>query len=262
MMFNIFFFIAAISVFPCFGVQFWEEASINFHALTYETNHLWNKQGKVISSHNHFKKWEVDLCFECMPTCNDIFAIRGLYDRIEEEMDGNTNGFGDPEISWVRRVLNCSSSSVLGRFLMIVPAGKEKASLRYGRFGAQIDMIYSSCMNLWNIQIDSLLGIGYRIYQGFPSDQVRAFLELNSQIYGNLYWLSYISLEYGVFNGKRKEHFNQILFNPNYRLLKVQFSLVGYITEWMYFDIGYFEHIWGENVGNSGGWIGGFGYIF
>jgi hypothetical protein len=247
---------------PCCALPFLEEVSVNIHAFTYETNHFWNKQGHLKPSYNHFKQYEVDLCIEYSPVKTDIFAITARYDRIQESMNGNTNGFGDAEFSWVHRLSNLPKGECWCRLLTIIPTGKEKASLRYGRLGAEADLFYSSCFTLFNYPIGALCGIGYRMYHGFPSDQLRAYLDLTSQVYSNLYWLCQTKLEYGVFNGKRQEHFNQIILNPNYRLFKVQLSLVGYLADWIYLDAGYFQHIWGENVGNSGGFIGGLGFIF
>jgi hypothetical protein len=243
-------------------VQFWEEGAIDVYALTYETKHFWNKNGKIKPSHNNFKKWELGLCMEYSPTTADIFGVRAVYDRIKESMDGNTCGFGDAEVSWAHRFYSNPSQEVWGRLLAIIPTGKEKASLRYGRLGIEADLYYSRCFNFFNYPIGSLWGFGYRAYHGYPSDQIRFYLDLTSRIYSNWHWLCQARLEYGVFNGKRQEHFNQILFNPNYRLFKVQLSLVGFVAEWIYVNAGYFQHLWGENVGNSGGFIGGFGCIF
>ena len=244
------------------AMQFWEEAAIDFYALTYETQHFWNKNGKLKPSHNHFKKWELGLCAECSPTAYDLIGIKAYYDRIEETMDGNICGFGDFEVGWVHRICPKSFPEFWGRMLVIIPAGKEKASLRYGRLGVEADLFYSTAFSLFNYPIGSLWGIGYRAYYGYPSDQVRFYCDLTGCFCSTWHWLCQTHFECGVFNGKRQENFNQILYNPNYRLLKIQITLSKYLTDWSYFTGGYFQHLWGENVGNRGGFIGGFGFIF
>lgn len=245
---------------PCYTLPLWEEAEmqVSVRSFSYKTDHFWNKNGRLKPSYNDFKQWQMNLWVEYSPFDSDIFALRGYYDSIQESMNGNTRGFGDAEFSWAHRI----ADTYWSRVMIIIPTGKEKASLRYGRLGIEADLFYSNCFTLFNFPIGTLCGVGYRAYYGFPSDQLRAYLDLTSHIYSNLYWFCRTQLEYGVFNGKRQEHFNQIVLNPNYRLFKVQLSLVGFLANCVYFDVGYFQHIWGENVGNNGGVIGGLGVIF
>lgn len=242
--------------------QSFEEASFNLHFKSYDTRHFWNKSGKLKPSHNHFKMWEIDLCVEVSPTPCDILAAYGRFDRIEETMDGNTTGFGDPELIWAHRLWHSDCSGVWSRMVMIIPFGKEKSSLRYGRFGFEGDLYYACSCKVFDYPIGTLAGLGYRWYQGYPSDQVRGYLDVTGHIISNVYWLGRAKLDYGVFNGRRKEDYNQILYNPNYRLLKLQFSIVGFLKSCIYVDAGYYQHVWGKNVGNGGGFIGGFGFIF
>ena len=127
----------------------------------------------------------------------------------------------------------------------------------------EADVFYANDISCSWGYLEYILGAGYRVYSGFPSDQIRAYLDLFYN-YGSRKWYLWLQgkLEYGVFNGKRKEHFNQILFNPNYRLFKGAIRFVGFVTPSLYIEGGYFQHLWGENVGTGGGALVGCGYVF
>lgn len=239
-----------------------EEIALDVHYLTYNTRHFWNKEGKRRPSHNDFRQKEVGLCLEYMPEPDDILAVKVAYDHIEESLEGNSNGFTDVEAIWAHALFPIKCGRLWSKLTAIIPSGKEKHSLRYGRFGAELDLIYSGVYSLCGRDLYYLCGLGYRFYSGFPSDQLRAQVDILYNLRSNWYIWCKGDLQYGVFNGKRREHFNQILYNANYRLLKLEARLVGYLSDWFYVDAGYFEFVWGENVGTGGGFIGGFGFVY
>lgn len=250
----IFFFIV---LFPHVMAQSWENATFDFHFSTYQSHHFWNKKGSLKPSYNHLKKWWLDASLEWEISSKNSVYARFLYDHIEESLNGNTTGFEDAEACWTHCFLKDRTKELWGRALLLIPLGKEKASLRYGCFGIEADLLYSTYFSWIHYPIGSLFTFGFRGYHGDPSDQVRLHWDLLGPIQSCGYWLCQFHLDYGIFNGKRKEHFNQLLLNPNYRLLKVQCSFVGTLFDWLHIDMGYFQHLWGKNVGNNGGFICG-----
>jgi hypothetical protein len=224
---------------------------ISSRYLHYDTGHFWDNDGHKHRSHNHLNQNAVWLRWEQAITCNDTLWMEGYYQKVHESMNGRCIGFGDAELTWLRRLYGPSDQSLYGYVTGVIPTGNEKPSLRYGQWGIEAGGLWCAdfCKGNGSYQIQ----LGYRSYSGFPSDQVRASL-------GALYWAasrlclqSSLNLEYGVFNGKRKENLNIILFNPNYRLLKFQAGVQVCLTSWFSGEIGFFKHVWGENVGTGGG---------
>jgi hypothetical protein len=238
------------------------EFAIDLDYVDYHTDHFWNKHGEVKPAHNDFKLKGGRVWLEYAPCWTDYFFVRGDYDRIEESLEGNSNGFEDVEVSWAHYLTRLGNGSLWTKLLTVVPAGKEKHSLRYGRFGVEGGLIYSSECCFWGRQLWYSAELGYRGYSGFPSDQVRANADLYYSLTERLHFLGRARLEYGVFNGKRHEDFNQILFNPNYRLLKIEGRLIACLYKGFYINAGYLLHVWGENVGNGGAFVGGCGFVF
>ncbi len=244
------------------GVSIAFDTLLDLSFLEYHTHHFWNKQGQRKNSRTHFRKNEGQIYFEVIPVPGCVFSTLGTFAAIHDRLNGNAYGFGDIELNWTFQPLpNCAETFWLN-VTTIIPAGDEKDSLRYGRWAIEGDLFYSNAKLVYDVPCWYYVGIGYRAYQGFPSDQVRAIINGTAALSSRLFLYGIGNVEWGIFNGRRKEHFNQILYNPNYRLVKIQTGILGYITDWLYVDAGYYRHVWGENIGTGGGFIGGFGLRF
>ncbi len=223
----------------------------------YETDHFWNKNKKRMPSYNTFKKQAGSVWASYIFSCDDMLSAYGEYDVIHEELNGNTYGFADFEVMWTHALCTWKGGQFYAEILGIIPAGEEKASLRYGRFGEEVDLLYMRSFQICGHEGEMCSRLGYRAYHGFPSDQIRAELGCICTIYDCLYFGAGAQLQYGVFNGKRKENFNTILYNPNFRLLVGEIELLIQPFDWFNVYSGLFGHLWGENVGCGGGWFVG-----
>jgi hypothetical protein len=252
--------IMGISILSSEGYATYFQADIAIN--TYQTRHFWNKSGELKHSRNHFKKAELDLYAQLSICPRSILSVLGSFSGIHDRLNGNTYGFGDVEANWTFQPFSQSYQKLWLNLTGVIPAGKEKESLRYGRWALEFDAYYSDAQVIFKVPCWYYFGLGYRGYFGFPSDQIKAIVNAAAAVSSNLFVYFIGNVEWGLFNGRRQEHFNQILYNPNYRLAKVEIGLVGYLTEYLYMDAGYFQNIWGANVGTGGGFCGGFGACF
>ncbi len=243
---------------PSFAANFLADCSIQ----TYNTRHFWNKHSEKKHSFNHFKETELQLYTELSLCSGAILSALGSYASIQDRLNGNTYGFGDVEASCTLQAWGNSSSPWWINLTTIIPAGNEKEDLRYGRWGLEFDLFYSNATNLGPLPFWYYIGVGYRGYFGFPSDQIKAIINTATALTPDIFVYCIGNVEWGLFNGRRQEHFNQILFNPNYRLAAVEIGIVGYLSDNWYVDVGYFHHVWGANVGTGGGFNGGLGLCF
>jgi hypothetical protein len=230
-------------------------ASLDY--LAYKTDHFWNRKGKRLPTYNDFRAQTEAANLKYGLTSRDTLIGWAAYSCIDESMNGKTIGFQDVEIGW-RHAFSCwKAFEISSQVLLLIPVGKAKDSLRYGRFGSEFDLhaIQYFQFNQHPGWVESL--VGYRLYSGFPSDQIRANIRIG---YDLLSWLQAsggLHLDYGVFNGTKPFSGPSILLEPNYRLLKVECESLVQITSMFYLRGGYFHHIWGENVGTGSGWYGG-----
>lgn len=223
----------------------------------YSTKQFWNKQGNKKPSFNRFDLNEYRFYGQYGLTPIDTIGLYGAYDRIQESLNGRSMGWVDFEIDWKHLLWRTCDQQLAMQFIVIIPSNSEfKPALRYGRFGGEGALSYRHLFYIRNRRGWLDLRGGYRTYQGFPSDQLRAQARIGYTVYMNGYLKFDLEassdLEYGVFNGQR--HFNQslIAFASNYRLLKVQVETVIYVCERYAFSLGYDWHAWGVNVGTGG----------
>lgn len=225
---------------------------------SYQTDHFWNKNGKRKQTFNHFKFREVRGYVDVYPSQIDCISFSGSYIQIEEEINGNGRGFSDSELTWTRFFYVNGPHSLASQITAIIPSGSQIYNLRYGEFGGQFDLLYSTSSSFFDHSFFFDSKLGYRMYKGFPSDQIRAFASLGSYFLNlcpKLYLDASLDLQYGVFNGKSKFNYPLILLNPNYRLLQGDIRLSYQVSEHLYFSAGAFQHLWGQNVGTGGGYF-------
>lgn len=223
----------------------------------YSTKHFWNGHGKKLKTFNDFDRNAFLIYGEYALNCRNSFTVNAGYQEVKESLNGSSYGFEDVELGWKHLFYSNEASAFTTDLIAIIPAGDKKSSIRYGKFGGQLSLLYSTyfCLAGKPGWID--LSAGYRVYQGFPSDQVRASLAVG---YFFKSWLQAIvtsQLECGVGNGESRRNLNRIAFHPNYRLLKTKIEGVARLLPWASLSAGGFWHLWGENVGAGGGYFVG-----
>lgn len=216
----------------------------------YQTDHFWNKTGSRETAEHGFLKKETEVYGEFGLTCKDTLTFEGSWGRANEHEHRKLSGFSDLEFGWRRFLCSHGDKVFAMRALAIIPVETTFIpAIRYGRFGGELDALFG--YKNW----DFLLG--YRYIQGFPSDQIRAQGEVRLPWNERISFLAQAKLDWGLFNGQGKKNASPFLFEPNYRLFKVKIEAEVKICSFISTNVGWFQHVWGENVGTSGGFYGG-----
>lgn len=220
---------------------------------TYSTKHFWNRNGKKLPSYNKFKQNSYLLYSEYAFDDANSFFVNGGYSSVSESMNGSSNSFKDVELGWKHLLYEAEDHAIALECIGIVPVGNKKASIRYGDLGLQTTFLYSQvfCIQMFTAWAD--MGLGYRVYKGFPSDEVRAFLALGLQVHPSVHIIATGEVEYGVFNGDPERNLNNIVYHPNRRLFKGKVECVVRAIENVSISLGVFQHFWGQNIGAGGG---------
>lgn len=223
----------------------------------YHTSHFWNQHGKRLPAFNDFKRRDYRILLEYGLTSVDTLGFEEGYAQVWEKINSNSRSFTDAELSWKHLVCQNGSRQFITKIVGIVPIMHAyKPGLTYGRFGLEVDGLFLDCFTFRERCGWYQLQLGYRYYQGFPSDQVRFECSAGYHITSRLQLIAASYLEYGVFNGKLHVAKNTLLLDPNYRLLKVEVQALVKIYRDLHGSVGYFQHLWGRNVGTGGGVYG------
>lgn len=230
---------------------------------TYSTDHFWNKEGKKLSTFNHFHRKSCFLYLDYAFDCRNSFLIKEKYSFVKESLNRNSQGFNDVELRWKSLLYQGNTAAFSSQVVGIIPVGDHaKSSIRYAKLGIEGDLLFSDTFSISHFQGNYTLELGYRHYQGFPSDQIRAnaFVWMDLTPYISL--IATTHLDYGLFNGSAGFNQNNIACHPNYRLLEIQLECV--VTPFSYtsFVLGAFKHIWGRNIGTGGGMFCGAWFTF
>lgn len=222
----------------------------------YSTNHFWNKHGTKLPTFNRFKRHSALLYAEYALNNSNSLTFNGGYCRILESLNGNSQGFEDSEIGWKHLFYedDCAAFSV--ECLSIIPSGNKKSSFRYGVFGVEADLLYSRYFSLFERYGWIDMRLGYRLYQGFPGDQIRMGVAVGYFFTAKIQAIASLKLDAGLFNGEAKKNRNNVAFNANYRLLKAQLEATMRLLPWLSASGGVFWHLWGQSVGSGGGAFG------
>lgn len=231
--------------------------AVRLSALTYSTHSFWDRNGKKHRDYNEFHRYEGEVYIEYGLTNCDTLSIKSAYDAINEKMDGNQYGFTDIELGWKRSAGSWGNNVFAFQTTVIVPSehGYQPA-VRYGQFGVEGKLHQSCRFSLCGMPSMVFSGIGYRWYQGYPSDQVRQDFTFVVQPHDRFSLSASSYLDYGLFNGRSRLDQSLIWMNPNYRLWKVEAGVCGRVFDRTWVSLTYFRHLWGENVGTNGGFIG------
>lgn len=223
----------------------------------YHTKHFWDASGKKRPAYNHFTSYQCSLYGEWAVTnCQSIFAKTG-YSRVTESLNGNCSAFQDSEIGWKQQVFRDTNSAIAIQALTIVPSGNKKSSIRFGRWGGAINLLYSRCFTLCSKKLWYDCGIGYRLYTGFPSDFMNASLAVGCFLNSWLQMVGAMQLDYSLRNGRSNGNLNNIIYHPKHRLLEMQLEFVARLNSYFSASLGVTKHVWGQNSGMGGGIFGG-----
>lgn len=237
-----------------------------FYGLTYfsyyRTDHFWNKHGKKLSTFNKFNRKSYRLDMEYDINCRNAVFLKGGYTMVGEQLNGNSRGIEDPEASWQHLFFRDECSAFSGKATAIFPIGPHKSCVRYGKFGGELKLLYSRMFKLLQRCWWYDLALGYRMYSGFPSDQIRSNFSVGCTITPSIWLISTTELYYGLFNGDTKANPNNICFNPNFRLLTTQIEGILQVYKYVLITAGGFFHLWGENIGAGGGFYSGLWITF
>lgn len=220
----------------------------------YNTQHFWNSDGSRKKAHNDFRKMMGVAYIEYGLTDCDTLTANFGWARIDESVNGRVFGFNDVEIGWKHYLFQKGNFYFTSQAILIVPPEKVyKPGLRYGRWGGEIDILATRIFNDgWTD-----LKLGYRHYNGFPSDQIRADALFYYQPFSRITLCAGALLEYGVYNGHSKLNQSYILYAPEYRLLKARIEAYWCVYKCASLSIGYEQHLWGRDVGTGGKVYGG-----
>lgn len=224
---------------------------------TYTTQHFWNKDGKKLPTYNHFDSKSYLMYVECALNCCNSFTLNAGYSTVKESLNGKSRGAEDCELGWKHLLCAGATSALTAQVIAIIPVGDFKSSVRYGKFGVQADLLYSDMFCLLNRTGWYDLDIGYRAYQGFPSDRVIANAAVGYDITSCIQMIATGECDYGIYNGHAKSNFNNVLLNPNYRLVRAKIECVARVWSHALISLGVYKHLWGRNIGTGGGFFCG-----
>lgn len=223
----------------------------------YLTDHFWNKKGKKLPTYNHFQRNDYLLYSEYAFCTDNSLFINGGYSTAKELLHGNSQGVDDFELGWKHLFYAKDTFVLTAQCIAIIPTGNKKSSIRYGKCGAEAGLLCSNTFCLCDRDGWYDASLAYRLYQGFPSDQVRAGFSLGYYVTPRIALIGLSQLDYGVFNGKSRFNPNTIVNHSNYRLLSLQLECYMHICSHVSLTLGGFKHVWGRNVGAGGGFLGG-----
>lgn len=209
-----------------------------------------------------FNKFEKDLYqgyAEYGLTWRDTISIKGGWARIEETLNGRNFGFTDIELGWKRYLCQKNGALISAELVAIIPPEEEHSpGLRYGCWGGEINLLMSNGFYLANTRGAYDLRLGYRTYDGDPSDQILADAVGRFMIFPRVCLLAGLNLQYGLLNGHpTRSQQSLFCFFPNYRLLNGKVEVMFNVFKGASIFAGYQRHIWGRNVGTGGEWYAG-----
>lgn len=231
---------------------------IQVDGFQYRTHRFWNKHGKLRPAHNHLNFTGADVWLSAQVLCNLQLDLWTAWQNGDESLNGTVRGFADPELSATSQLTQMWGGDLFAQGVLIVPAGREREMIRYGCWGGEFDLLYR-----YSLPYCSLYSrLGFRGYSGKASDLVRSTIGADFWPDSPLSLCTSLQLDYGLFNGKRDKHPNALLYNTNFRLLYIDGILRYNFWKGCSLHGGGFYHLWGENIGNSGGFFGGISCVF
>lgn len=222
------------------------------------TDEFWNASGKKRDAFNDFEKDAIIFYAEFGITNCDTISAKSAWVRIEESINGRGFGVEDAEIGWKHSFGKVCNHYLSAELVGIIPTETEhKPGLRYGQYGGEANLLLTRGFTWWDRCGSYDVRLGYRAYEGYPSDQIRSDFILNYFVFPRLKISASGQLEYGLFNGSSRTDESLFLLNPNYRLFRGQIQALLCLYKGISGFVGYQRHLWGRNVGTGGGVYGG-----
>lgn len=233
-----------------------ERNSIDFlvNYSNYNADRFWNRSGRSLKAYDTFKSHEGQAYLEyALLSCDALFA-ECSYVQVKEAYSGDVKKIRDSEAGWKHFWWEQNCGALSTELRAIIPMGNRKNPIRYGEWGVQASVLYSKYFSRgW---IDTLLG--YRYYNGNPSDQIRAMGALGVNIYEWLQFIGTAELEYSLDSHESRFDRHVIALNPNYRLLRLKGEIVvAPFCDYIALTLGVYRHVWGRWVGEGGGFYVG-----
>nr|WP_319392719.1 hypothetical protein [uncultured Desulfobacter sp.] len=221
----------------------------------YETGHYWDRSGSLKRQDDKFKKLSIQPYVEYGLTGKDTLTGKCYFDFLDNG-DSSTKGFSDLEVGYRRNFYNESGRALSAGLTALIPMGYavyDTPSLGYGRFGveASISAGYGWQLSERNGFAEAVAR--YRVYEGYPSDQVRGSLIFGQEVTGALQFILESELQWGLDNGDVLTFGDAKTVDGFYRLLKMTLHGRISITPDTSLVVSVFRHVWGENTGQGGG---------
>jgi len=166
----------------------------------YQATKYWDAAGGEHDLASPYQKSEINIYGEYGLTKDNMLVIQTAYDNIN---DGSAvkSGLADSEIGIVQKIRSYDDAVVSLKGSLIVPSGYSTTStplIGYGEIGAEIGLLYGRS---WlGGYIDSALG--FRKYNGAPSDQLRGNALLGVEINKKIRLKNNLELIWGLGNGR------------------------------------------------------------
>nr|WP_319490834.1 hypothetical protein [uncultured Desulfobacter sp.] len=221
----------------------------------YETGHYWDRSGSLKHQDEKFKKLSVQPYVEYGLTGKDTLTGKCYFDFLDNG-ESSTKGFSDLELGYRRNFYNESGTAVSAGFTALIPmeyAVYDTPNLGYGRFGAEASLCAGYGWKLSERNGFAEAVARYRVYEGYPSDQVRGSLLFGQEVTGALQLILESELQWGLDNGELLTFGDAKTVDGFYRLLKMTLHGRISITPDTSFVVSVFRHVWGENTGRGGG---------
>lgn len=216
----------------------------------YSAKDYYDKKGNKKPIGCTFEKRELQIYGEYGLTKKTTLTFKLPYDWLKCGSK-EASGLADLEIGAIRQVLRSKNYAVAVYGNAIVPTGysiSDDPRLGYGRLGLEGGLLAGKSGKF--SFLDS--GIGYRYYFGYPSSQIRGYMTAGIDVSKNLQVLTSIDLQMGLGDGKKKTVGQNVLLEPDYKLIQVYIGpriMLGNLSL-----ITTYQHVlWGRNTGAGRG---------
>lgn len=264
------------------GVRAKGETTIYVGYTAFQTDHFFNEEGDKKPTGSVIYQQLYTTYIEYGLTEYDTLLANFNYVRIRqtETLHPNINGLRDFDLGW-KRLLWAQKNDVFSVTLLVtIPSGSnadELIAVRAGQFAELVAFQYSHEFTLGCRPAGFDLSVGYRFYQGFPSDAVVLGTGFRYEFLKNFLFIASLDLYDGVGNGRPvripgpgasaaeleefiDDEINNITIR-NSRFLSGALYLC-YTFSHVTATIGTYRNLWGRNVGAQTAYFGGLTFAF
>lgn len=221
----------------------------------YEAGHYWDRSGSLEGLGENFKKLSIQPYAEYGLTGKDTLTAKCYFDFLDNG-DSSTKGFSDLELGYRRSLYNRSGRALSAGIMALIPMGYEiydSPSLGYGRFALETSLSAGYGWRLSGRNGFAEAVARYRVYEDYPSDQVRGSLVFGQEVTDALQFILESELQWGLDNGEILTFNGSKTLDPFYRLFKMTLHGRIAMTRETSLVVSVFRHVWGENTGRGGG---------